>query len=113
MSPFPPVQFPRPDFHRLVLRHYGLHTPHPFFANWHFTRNPAAWGHFVGTSVRSFGRVISAFAALAIRIAAVSPNSILSSGGPQSPSLSSILPKLTILGIQRVRNSTSSSVIGK
>jgi len=23
-------QFPRPDLHRLVLRHYGLHTPDPF-----------------------------------------------------------------------------------
>jgi hypothetical protein len=23
-------QFPRPDFHRLVLRHYGLHTPDAF-----------------------------------------------------------------------------------
>jgi hypothetical protein len=23
-------QFPRPDLHRLVLRHYGLHTPHAY-----------------------------------------------------------------------------------
>jgi hypothetical protein len=36
-------QFPRPDFHRLAMRHYGLHTPGPGDL-WEFIFRPGSRG---------------------------------------------------------------------
>ena len=50
-------QLPRPDLHRLVMRHYGLHTPDPVFAQ---ALRPVAASEVTSAAARLFAAAGSA-----------------------------------------------------